>query len=60
MSSETEFPEPPEGWFRFGYHTKYEKVPPLEFATEVDEEGFPLWERPMPEQPEEEKVGVLS
>lgn len=42
---------PPEGWFTFGYHARYEKVPPLEFSTETDDDGMPLWERPQVDEP---------
>ncbi len=36
--------EPPPGWFRFGHHID---IPgPLEFSTEQDDGGMPLWERP--------------
>ena len=36
---------PPEGWFMFGHHARFEQVPPLVFYGQ-DEVGDPLWERP--------------
>jgi hypothetical protein len=43
---------PPEGWFTFGTHVD---IPgPLEFSTETDEAGMPLWERPAPARDESE------
>jgi hypothetical protein len=40
---------PPEGWFVFGTHAAFDvPVGMLEFSTEKDEDGDPLWERPAP------------
>lgn len=51
---ETEAPSPPEGWFWFGTHAAFD-VPKemLEFSSDVDNAGVPLWERPVtqPEPP---------
>lgn len=38
---------PPDGWFVFGSHAPYPWVGDLEFSAETDEEGMPLWERPV-------------
>lgn len=58
MNSETEKFPVPEGWFTFGHHADQPTVV-LEFSSEVDEDGLPLWERPKVEETEEDKVGVL-
>lgn len=40
--------EPPPGWFTFGTHVNEPGVE-LEFSVELDDEFFPLWERPINE-----------
>lgn len=52
------YQEPPEGWFTFGHHADQPAVV-LEFSSEVDEDGLPLWERPKVEDAEEDTVRVL-
>lgn len=39
--------EPPEGWDAFG--TNVDWPGPIEFSEELDADGFPRWERRMPE-----------
>lgn len=34
---------PPDGWFEFGSHVEFDG--PMEFSTEVGEDGLPRWER---------------
>lgn len=43
-------PPPPEGWFVYGTHAAFD-VPQnkLEFSSDLDNDGTPLWERPLPE-----------
>lgn len=48
--------EPPEGWYPFGYHIDIQVS--LEFSTEVDDAGMPLWERPMEPVSVEERLGL--
>lgn len=36
---------PPDGWFYFGSHAPYPWLS-VEFSSEVDDTGMPLWERP--------------
>ena len=36
---------PPSGWSHFGTHLDYGG--PLEFSKSLDDEGYPLWERPV-------------
>lgn len=36
--------EPPEGWYTFGTHVDVTSGK-LDFSSELDEDGFPLWER---------------
>lgn len=38
---------PPPGWFTFGTHSDTDG-PDLEFSSELDETGLPLWERETP------------
>ena len=40
-------PTAPDGWFPFGSHAPYPWTGRLEFSTETDEGGMPLWERPI-------------
>ena len=39
-----EYVPPPDGWFTFGTLVDFDG--PVEFSTETDEAGMPLWERP--------------
>lgn len=44
----------PAGWFRFGDHSNPRtETPELEFSTETDSRGAPLWERPVGRGPVE-------
>jgi hypothetical protein len=36
---------PPEGWVTFGTHAAFPRTVRVEFSEELDEEGFPKWER---------------
>jgi hypothetical protein len=42
---DSEFRDPPDGWFMFGSHADRPFEGPLEFSTETDDAGMPLWER---------------
>ena len=39
-------PTPPDGWFALGSHVGYDGL--LEFSTDLDDGGMPLWERHVP------------
>lgn len=47
VQGEPSFRYPPDGWFTFGSHAPYPWTGRLEFSTETDGGGMPLWERPI-------------
>lgn len=60
-------PDPPSGWYVFGTHAGWDHwdMPRLEFHSDLDEGGMPLWERPVRtlvapvETPEGTKAGCV-
>lgn len=43
---DSDWVEPPDGWFVFGSHVDFGGQ--MEFSGETTEDGLPKWERPLP------------
>ena len=50
----------PDGWFVFGSHAPYPWTGTLEFSTETDDAGMPLWERPVQDWPTDAQADAAA